>query len=1319
MSVMSLNTVEEERILKLLKDEGSKTIVLVGKPGSGKTWMAKKLSARATRERLFDFILWVFLNRNYDTKAFYNSIARQLFHLSTTKGFEVDHNVDIEEVPEEENLEVLEKKISAALERKKFLLILDDEGNKMKEEEIKALLPVSQKNSCKVLITSVNGDRHKTFETKTVIEVNTLSGNESWSLLKQRTGSKVLNFPGMALTKVFVERSIDLLPAAIVIRAKAISYFSGRVSGMRTLESALDEAFDGENKNFIQLLSSAYDMLPSTILMDCTWRGSHFFRNRGNIHYNELIAYWIMEGYFGHIDRIEKAYEEGHRVLMELIDCRLLKKVDADCIIMERSVEADYILMERSMLSLEDCHRCGFNGISRLGLADLFEDGEWGGLGKIAQAGGMIKTPCSGKKGKLSTLLLDGNRLCSEVLNKFCQSNLELQVLAIFNPTLKSLPRALSEIKELNMLVLRGCDFLVNVDLIQELSNLTVLEISGACSLEKLPHNLFDKMTQLRSLNLSGLLITSLPDSFYKLTELHRLLLKDCSKLMELKPLKRSDKLVVLNLSGAASLVNFPYVTLKGMTKLQTLDLSNTKIQKPPIFGGIQQLTHISLRDCHCVERLPSIESLTSLQVLDISGAKSFAEFQNPSFETNAGLKIIDLSGTKVESLPSNIGNPHHLYLKGCFMLKELTYMKALKDLEALHLSGASSLVKIEDMFFEDLKKLRIFDVSETNIKKLPSLLNLCKLRQLLLSHCSSLKKLPQLNNLKKLEVLDLLGCSALTVIQDTSFDQIDSLPSLSHLTNLRRLLLNKCINLKELPPLGSLTKLEELNLSSVKCFGESGADFLEHMGHLQILDLSETPLKKLPSMSKLKDLKQLFLRGCQLLESLQDLEALTKLEVLDLSGTALTHLPPLNNFTKLRQLVLRDCANLEEFLHLEMCDPSGAKIKVLPYGISELTCLEQLDLPNMMKNQEADEKKINCLEEEPNQYQWHISSLPDMLTDSNRPFISVSSSKIFQHLEKNSTGFKQFHFSVCPVDQQNKKGGIHCYRDELIFRGIFSQARCFSCMIDQERSLEICGFHHFPKGTECAKYLFLFDNAFVKELYDLAANTIKLMKGCWIERSKNMESVFHAEEEDDDVELGKDLEVLWLSNLLNFESIYSENLQHETFQNLKYMYLDCCPKISSVFSSSQKLENLEVLEIKFCDKLEALFDDKSAQCKLPKLHTLHLWELPKLKSIGCVMPSLHTLKVGECSILVNVLSSHQLPKDLEILEMKSCDKLETLIENSSTSADFKWPNLHRLHLLRLPELKSIGGGLPSRQDRFIRECPKLPPSLQLPISEN
>ncbi|KAI7990740.1 Disease resistance protein RPS5 [Camellia lanceoleosa] len=265
MSAMSLNTVEEERVLKLLKDEGSKTIVLVGKPGSGNTWMAKKLSARATRDCLFDFIPWVILNRNYDTKAFYNSIAHQLFQLSATREFEADHNVYIEEVLEEENLEVLEKKTSAALEQKKFLLILDDEGNKMKEEEIKALLPVSQKNSCKVLITSVNGDRHKTLETKTVIEVNTLSVNESWSLLKQRTGSKVLNFPGMPLAKAFVERSMDLLPAAIVIIAKAINYFSEPVSGMRTLESALDKAFDGENKNFIQLLSSAYDMLPSSI----------------------------------------------------------------------------------------------------------------------------------------------------------------------------------------------------------------------------------------------------------------------------------------------------------------------------------------------------------------------------------------------------------------------------------------------------------------------------------------------------------------------------------------------------------------------------------------------------------------------------------------------------------------------------------------------------------------------------------------------------------------------------------------------------------------------------------------------------------------------------------------------------------------------------------------------------------------------------------------------------------------------------------------------------------------------------------------------
>lgn len=39
---------------------------------------------------------------------------------------------------------------------------------------------------------------------------------------------------------------------------------------------------------------------------------------------------------------------------MGLIDCQLLKKVEGNFVVMERSMEADYIVQERAILRLDD-----------------------------------------------------------------------------------------------------------------------------------------------------------------------------------------------------------------------------------------------------------------------------------------------------------------------------------------------------------------------------------------------------------------------------------------------------------------------------------------------------------------------------------------------------------------------------------------------------------------------------------------------------------------------------------------------------------------------------------------------------------------------------------------------------------------------------------------------------------------------------------------------------------------------------------------------------------------------------------------------------
>ncbi|KAI8001814.1 putative disease resistance protein [Camellia lanceoleosa] len=656
--------------------------------------------------------------------------------------------------------------------------------------------------------------------------------------------------------------------------------------------------------------------------------------------------------------------------------------------------------------------------------------------------------------------------------------------------------------------------FCRKIDNVLELRGLTALEVSGPSSLQMIPDDLFGGTSNLQSLNLSALQIESLPSSLYDLSELSWLILRECSRLISLQSLRHCRNLVVLDLSGATSFKYFKDRNFSQNKELQMLNFSETKIKSIPLISGLEKLTHLLLNGCIEFERLCGINLVTSLQVLDLSDARNFREFHDRSLENIIGLKILDLSGTSVDHLPSNISNPHHLYLNGCTQLDNLSCVELFIDLETLCLSKA----------------------------------------------------------------------------------QVKSLPSLPHLYNLRWLLLSCCSNLEELPYLNSLAKLKVLDLS----------------------DLRTVP----------------------------DLKELTKLKVLDLSETAVDDLLSLDNFTNLHQLLLRDCPGLEEFLQLEMLDLLEATLDKLPYGISELTHLKRLDLPSMKDTQGIGKSNMKELY----QYGWDISSfLAKTVGDNNNPSVSVTGSQFLQLLENNlslwETSFKQFHFSVHAFEEQDGKGVVSFYRDDFIFRDIYFKARHLFDF-EEQRSFEIRGFHHSPKGIEGvlshADCLFFIDNTFGRWLSNLGTTNCKVLKSYFIDRSREMVSVFHGEKVEELVKL-KILEVLWVSNSVNLELIYPQDWQSVTFQNLKQLYLDCCPKLSIVFLSSQLPINLQVLQIKFCDGLEAVFEEASPKPKLR--NTLYLWELPELKSIGCVLPSLLTLTVWGCPNLAEFEENVKLPR--------------------------------------------------------------------------
>ncbi|KAJ6854419.1 disease resistance protein [Populus alba x Populus x berolinensis] len=136
--------------------------------------------------------------------------------------------------------------------------------------------------------------------------------------------------------------------------------------------------------------------------------------------------------------------------------------------------------------------------------------------------------------------------------------------------------------------------------------------------------------------------------------------------------------------------------------------------------------------------------------------------------------------------------------------IKEIpsTHSPRCPSLSTLLLCGNSKLQFIANSFFEQLRELKVLDLSFTNITKLPdSVSELVSLAALLLIGCYMLRHVPSLEKLKALKRLDLSGTWAL-----------EKMPQgMECLCNLRYLKMNGCGE-KEFPS-GLLPKLSLLQV--------------------------------------------------------------------------------------------------------------------------------------------------------------------------------------------------------------------------------------------------------------------------------------------------------------------------------------------------------------------------------------------------------------------------------------------------------------------------------------------------------------------------
>ncbi|KAI9215722.1 hypothetical protein POPTR_T045200v4 [Populus trichocarpa] len=163
-------------------------------------------------------------------------------------------------------------------------------------------------------------------------------------------------------------------------------------------------------------------------------------------------------------------------------------------------------------------------------------------------------------------------------------------------------------------------------------------------------------------------------------------------------------------------------------------------------------------------------------------------------------------AGAQLRELPGEEEWTEHLMRVSLMhnQIKEIpsSHSPRCPSLSTLLLRGNSELQFIADSFFEQLRGLKVLDLSYTGITKLPdSVSELVSLTALLLIGCKMLRHVPSLEKLRVLKRLDLSGTRALEKIPQ----------GMECLCNLRHLRMNGCGE-KEFPS-GLLPKLSHLQV--------------------------------------------------------------------------------------------------------------------------------------------------------------------------------------------------------------------------------------------------------------------------------------------------------------------------------------------------------------------------------------------------------------------------------------------------------------------------------------------------------------------------